>query len=74
MSEHWRRRAEAAEARVDELETLLAVAETVALDLRARIVCLQGKLATATATYRYQAMVIALEHDRPPLDIAAGPV
>lgn len=74
MADHWQHRAERAEARAGELETLLAAAERAALELRSRIICLQGKLATATATARYQSMALVLEQQRLPLDSLAGPV
>ena len=32
-----------------------------ALELRSRVVCLSGKLATSTATARYQTLALALE-------------
>ena len=57
----WQSRAEAAERRISELETRLASSEMTALELRSRVVCLHGKLATSTATARYQTLALALE-------------
>ena len=57
----WQRHAEAGARRIDQLERRLASSEMTVLDLRARIVCLQGKLATSTATARYQTLALALE-------------
>ena len=40
----------------------LAASEMTALELRSRVVCLHGKLATSNATVRYQSLTLALEH------------
>lgn len=61
QASRWQGRAESAEDRISELERRLAAAEMAALDLRARVVCLHGKLATSTATARYQTLALALE-------------
>lgn len=58
----WQTRAEVAERQLADLERRLASSEMTALDLRSRIVCLHGKLATSTATARYQTMALALEN------------
>ena len=57
----WQARAKAAESNAAGLEIRLAEAELTALELRSRVICLHGKLATSTATVRYQTMTLALE-------------
>ncbi len=66
LSSQWQSRAERAERRIAELERRLASSEMTALDLRSRVVCLHGKLATSTATARYQVLALALEGQRRP--------
>ena len=60
-AEAWRVRAEAAELHIRDLEQQLASSEVVAMELRSRVVCLHGKLATSAATVRYQSMTLDLE-------------
>lgn len=62
MASQWQSLAEDAERRVAELERQLASSTATTLDLRSRLVCLHGKLATSTATARYQVLALALEH------------
>lgn len=62
LASRWQSRAECAERRIAELERRLACSEMAALDLRSRVVCLHGKLATSTATARYQVLTHALEN------------
>jgi hypothetical protein len=57
----WKAVAEGRDARIAELEADVATAQVVATDLRARLVCLHGKLATTAATARYQSYTTALE-------------
>ncbi len=77
LAEAWRERAEAAEARAAALENRLAASENAALDLRSRLVCLQGKLAATSATARYHSMTMALEQgggtDHPAPDLRDDP-
>lgn len=65
LASRWQSRAECAERRIAELERRLAGSEMAALDLRSRLVCLHGKLATSTATARYQILTHALENGVP---------
>lgn len=65
LASQWQSRAEAAERRIAELERRIASSDMTALDLRSRVVCLHGKLATSTATARYQLMTLALAGERP---------
>lgn len=74
LSSQWQSRAERAERRITELERHLASSEMTALDLRSRVVCLHGKLATSTATARYQVLTLALEGQGRPagMELAAA--
>lgn len=60
-AEGWQARAEAAELHIRDLEQQLASSEVTAMELRSRVVCLHGKLATSAATVRYQSMTLNLE-------------
>lgn len=57
----WRVRAEAAELHIRDLEQQLASSEVTAMELRSRVVCLHGKLATSAATVRYQSLTLNLD-------------
>lgn len=57
----WQARAEAAELHIRDLEQQLASSEVTAMELRSRVVCLHGKLATSAATVRYQSMTLNLD-------------
>jgi hypothetical protein len=56
----WEQRARASEAQVEELETRLADADQTAMELRARLICLYGKLAASVDTVRFQTLARAL--------------
>ena len=58
----WQRRAAALEAHISDLDDRLAQSERITMDLRSRLVCLHGKLATTAATARYQRFITALEN------------
>ncbi len=64
-AEYWKERTATCEARIADLEEEVAAANLVAMDLRARLVCLHGKLATTAATARYQSFTSALESRAP---------
>ncbi len=57
----WKAHAAALEEHIETLEGRIDDSERVALGLRARLVCMHGKLATTAATARYQSFTMALE-------------
>ena len=68
-SDAWQLRAVAGEAQITELESRLADADQTAMELRARLICLYGKLAASVDTVRFQALARALADQEQAVDL-----